>query len=242
MHLSSHLLLIFSEHHKDARPKTRDHTSIETQTQPFPLDRSHTFPYSLQPSQNFYGHAFGATPFMPYPGGHLGFSNPLLNSTSLYQQNPSSFRPMSAPVLNSSLNTSRLEIPQIAASLSSPLHSSFGASPGASPIKSESQGLNGGNASAKSDSGIGLSSVNISPTRNSVLSQQGGMTGSTAGVAGTSLLPDPFMLPMSPRMPLEVGYGAEHNRQMASLLSELDAQRVECKKVSKTKSSLLNSK
>ena len=179
---------------------------------------------------------------MPYPGSHLGFSNPLLNSTSLYQQIPSSFRPMSAPVLNSSLSTSRLEVPQIAASLSSPLSSSVGPSPSGSPIKSESQGLSGGgNVSAKSDSGLGVSSSNISPIRTSVLHQPGAMAGSTVGVAGTSLLPDPFMMPMSPRMPVEVGFGAEHNRQMAALLSELDAQRVECKKVSKVFSQFLRS-
>ena len=142
---------------------------------------------------------------------------------------------MSAPILNSSLNTSRLEVPQVAPSLSSPLHGSLtpsGTSKESSPVKSESQGYIGGNTLALSDSGIGGPSLNNSPSRMTILPQQGATFGSGQGVAGTSLLPDPFMLPMSPRTPVEVGFGAEHNRQIASLLNELDAQRAECKKVS----------
>ena len=166
---------------------------------------------------------------MPYPGNHLSYPNPLLNATSLYQQN-TSFRPTSAPVLNSSLNTSRLEVPHIAQSLSSPLHGSLnldGASKEpSSSLKSETQTYIGGNTSARSgrslDSGLG-SNLNIASS---------GSFGATPGTAGTSLLPDPFMLPLSPRIPADIGYSAQHNRQIASLLNELDAQRADCKKVS----------
>ena len=220
---------IISDHHKDVRPKSRDQSTTETQTQPFSLDRSHTFPFTnISPPHGFYGHAFGATPFMPYPGGHLGYPNPLLNSTSMFQH--SSFRPSSAPVLNSSFNASRLEVPQMVPTFSTQLHSSSTQqddSKESSPSKPEPQGFVGANSSARSgrllDSGLG----SYTPTpRSMMLPQHGSM-----GAAGTSLLPDPFMVPMSSRLPVDHSFGAEQNKQLASLLGELDAQREECRKV-----------
>ena len=173
---------------------------------------------------------------MPYPAGQLGSPSPLLNSIPLFQHN-ASFRPASAPVFNSSLNTSRLEVPQLVPTLSSPLHSSSTQQNDlkeSSPLKSEQQGAVGGNSSARSgrslDSGLG-SNLNVSSPRTMLLPQEGTTAGATANAAGTSLLPDPFLLPVSSRLPVELGFGAEQNRQLASLLSELDAQRAECKKV-----------
>ncbi|XP_053405985.1 uncharacterized protein LOC123535213 isoform X2 [Mercenaria mercenaria] len=209
------------------------------------MERSSTYPFSntSPPLRGFYGHPYGASPYMPYsllsgnyPGLSANLGNPLLHSTSLLP--PSAMqRPMSSPALNSSLlgGSGLLERP-LSQSVSAPTMAGA-ASLNTSATDGQTTtttGATGGQSSQSSpDSGLGASANFSGYYRHYFPTQRAGHT---------SLLPDPpFIASGSPRLHMgtgtSLGAGAgtsldpDQNKHITSLLSEIDSQKQETRKL-----------
>lgn len=217
----------------------------ETQTN---MEPSASSPISNMspPLRGFYGHPYGASPYMPYSGsllsGHFpnmsaNFTSPLLHSSSLFP--PSAMhRPMSSPALNSSHpgNSGLLEHPlsqcisvptmtgaadQTTGSLSAAEDSLL------KPDGATAGAIGGQSFESSPDSGLGVSPNFSGYYRHYYPTQRSGHT---------SLLPDPpFIASGSPRLHMGIGTGTsldlDHNKHITSLLNEIDAQRQEARKV-----------
>lgn len=203
-------------------------------------ERFPRYPYTnISPTHGYYGHAFGANPYMPMNPGLLpgSYPNPMMHSTSLFPQQSSLYRPMSSPTLNSTfLNGSSVQEPNLTHSYSLPTQM------GASNINSPESNLNtnsatdeipktttttgatGGQSSHYSsmDSGFGTN-LNLAGSRNFLSSQRSPFA--------ASLLPDHFRPSLSPRGTVGASFQNEESKQLSSLLSEIDAQRAQSKKV-----------
>lgn len=186
------------------------------------------------PLRGFYGNPYGASPYLPYGGSLLsgnypGLSaNPLLHSSALYP--PSALqRPMSSPALNASLPGSSgllerplsqsVSVPTMAGATTQNISSAADGS-------TTTAGATGGQSLQSSpDSGLGSSTSFSGYYRHYYPTQRPGHT---------SLLPDPpFVTSGPPRLQMGMGTNldSDQNRHITSLLSEIDAQRQEARKV-----------
>ena len=216
---------------------TENQSGMERGPPPFP------FQNMSSPIRGYYGQAYGASnPYMHY-GSNLSLNNYsgslLHHPSSLY---PQSTRPGSAPTMRLNhtdgmplSNHSGVQPNTIPTStepsLSPPSQSTITSQPAVteSPLsKTTTPTLAGAYRGQRSlhsspDSGIAGNSMYMgsagypSPHRPIV-------------PPGTSVLPDPFM---SPRMPLGASSatGYDQNRQVSSLLAEIDNQKTEARKV-----------
>lgn len=215
----------------------------ETQTN---MEPSTSSPISNMspPLRGFYGHPYGASPYMPYSGsllsGHFpnmsaNFTSPLLHSSSLFP--PSAMhRPMSSPSLHSSRpgNSGLLEHPLLQ-SVSVPTMAgavdqttgnlSAADDPLLKPDSATTGAIGGQSFESSPDSGLGASPSFSGYYQRYYPTQRSGHT---------SLLPDPpFIASGSPRLHMGMGTSLDldHNKHITSLLNEIDAQRQEARKV-----------
>ena len=226
-------LFIFISEFSEEPKQSQD--SAPSQTGQF--DRSTGFPRTglTPPTHGFYGHTFGALPYMPYSGNFLSngaYPSPLLHSTATFPQS-SLFRPMSTPALNTAteLNT---------APLSQRLSQSYTAPTETLATNFEKdQNLNG--ASKDTSGSSGATGEHMPPERSGeqIMGSSSNLSGSRAFLPNyrsplhTSVLPDPFIPNFSPRLNSAgaSNYGTEYSRHIMSLLNEIDSQRTEKKKV-----------
>jgi hypothetical protein len=225
-------LLPFSDYSGDRKSSSSPQNVEETQSN---RERASTLPFTNTPSplRGYYGHPFGASPYMPYTGSLLsgnypGLSgNPFMHSTQLLQ--PSALqRPMTSPALNSSLGSLGLSERHLSQSVSVPTLA--GAATLNTSPDNQTTTTTGATGGQSLDPGFGAS-ANLSDYYKQYYPRH------------TSILPDPpFMASASPR--LHYGSGTspgamaagtsldpDQNKHITSLLNEIDSQRQEAKRV-----------
>ncbi|XP_052769222.1 uncharacterized protein LOC128209289 isoform X2 [Mya arenaria] len=255
---SSRRSLNFKEEHgKSSSPhhKTDMQTGLHNPS-PVPFSQSTMNP----PLGGFYGNPYGANPYMPYSGGVLAgnmaslgtYPGAMYPGMSQFPPPPTIniTRPMSAPAQPpGSTIPDRTGQPLVKAESAStlaadrPLIDTQDSQSSSTTCASQSPNTNttatmspsgayyGGSSSLNTspDSGIGASASMLGPRSYTLPNPQ------RPGIpSGTSMLPDPFMSPhFSPRNTFGAtsGIGYEQNRHISSLLSEIDAQRMETRKL-----------